>query len=122
MQKIKTKLDRQLFNDGFLKLYEIKNVAGRGMMPQYSKVVVCERVPFAYKTAGEKRHYYAAQYGKAFDTILKVDEHYSVAEGNIVEINEDMYKVISVNKIFTIYPNILEVSVRRVSNIDECID
>ena len=121
MRKIKTKLDRQLFNDGYLKHYAVKNIADKGMMPRYDKVIINERIPFEYKTAGEKRRYYAAQYGKEFDYVVKTDTHYGVAEGHVLEIDSSLYKVVSVNKIVSVYPPCLEISVRSVNNIDECI-
>ena len=122
MRKIKTNLDRQLFNDGYLKHYAVKNIADKGMMPRYDKVVINERVPFEYKTAGEKRRYYAAQYGREFDNVVKVDAHYSVSEGHVLEIDGNLYEVVSTSKIFSVYPHCLEISVRKVNNIDECIN
>lgn len=122
MRAIKTTLERQLFNDGLLKAYVVKNVAEEGMKPQYDKALVYSRVPYADKTAGEKRKFYAAYDGKEFDRVVRIQREWGLTVGNLVELNDTLYKVISENGIFSVYPPFSEITLRKVENLNECID
>lgn len=122
MRKIQTPLEKQLYNDGVLKVYTVRNIAPKGMMPKYDKVLVHGRVPYENKTAGEKRRYYAQQEGREFSRIVRTAAEYDISEGHVVELGDKLYKVITVNLISSIYPGFSEISLRKVDKLEECIN
>ena len=122
MRTVKTNLEHQLFTDGVLNVYSVENVAEKGMLAKYDKVLKHSNVPFANKTAGEKRKFYAAQEGKQFDKVLRVQIEWGINTDHVVEISEQFYKVVSDNAIFSVYPPFTEITLRKVANISECIN
>ncbi len=122
MRTIKTNLERQLFTDGVMNVYEIKNVAEKGMLAKYDKVLKHGNVPYANKTAGEKRKFYAAQEGKEFDRVIRVQTEWEIGTEHVIEIDKQLYKVVSENIIFAVFPSFSEVTLRKVANLDECIN
>ena len=122
MRAIKTNLERQLFTDGVMNVYEIKNMAEKGMLARYDKVLKSHDVPYAKKTAGEKRKFYAAQEGKEFERVLRVQNEWGINEEHVIEINKQLYKVVSCNEIVSIFPSFCEITIRKVANINECIN
>ena len=121
MRTIKTNLERQLFTDGVMNVYEIKNVAEKGMLAKYDKVLRNSNVPYADKTAGEKRRFYAAQEGKEFDRVLRVQMEWGISTEHVIEIDKQLYKVVSNNNIYAVFPPFTEITLRKVANISECI-
>lgn len=121
MRTIKTNLERQLFTDGVMNVYEIKNVAEKGMLARYDKVLIQSDVPYANKTAGEKRRFYAAREGKEFDRVLRVQMEWGISTEHVIEIDKQLYKVVSNNNIYAVFPPFTEITLRKVANISECI-
>lgn len=122
MRTIKTNLERQLFNDGLIRVYTIQNIAEKGSKPKYEKILMCARVPYADKTAGEKRRFYAAYEGREFDRVIRVQREWGIKAGHIVELAGMLFKVISENSIFSVFPPFSELSLRKVENLDECVE
>lgn len=122
MRKIQTPLDgNTVFNDGVLVIYAIENVAEKGLKPKYEKSVIHERVPFAYKTAGQKRKFYAQQEGKEFSFVVQVPREFGITEGQAALIGTQLHKITAINDIFSAYPYITEISLRKVDSLNECI-
>lgn len=121
MRRIKTPIN-QIFADGIIQVYQVVNKAEAGLKPKYDKQCIYNRVPFGYKTSGIKRKLIALQEGVQYDLILNISENYNVNRGNMILFDGKMFKITDINEVFSVYPPVKEISIRRIENINECIE
>lgn len=92
---MKNKIQRpkfEVFNNGFVEIYQIENVAKKGFEP-VEKPVLHQKYPFNYQTIGVKRAYEAAQAQCKLEELIKIPLDRAVSTQHIAAIDGIRYEI-----------------------------
>lgn len=109
-------LKNQTFNDGALKLYEVKNIAEDGNMPKDGLVLKYQDgIRYEERTVGISRFWTAQQFNSTIERVLRIQRVPDVNRSYIVIPNDgQQYTIKQIQLIKDVMPVCYDLSLERV--------
>jgi hypothetical protein len=106
----------QPFNDGFVQIFTVENVAEPGDMPKES-LVLKETLRFESQRLGINRLYMSKQNQAEIEAVLRVPNRNTVSNQDIAIMNGDetkQYAVESIQTVMDVWPPSMDIALKRI--------
>ena len=113
--------NKQTFNDGIIKIYDVQDIAEPGNMPK-DGLKLKETLRFHCRTVGIKRYYTAMQANQQVDALLRCPYRKSVSAQDVAVWNGRQYRVELVQRPENIVPPVMDLTLARLEQDYEFAD
>lgn len=100
------------FNDGFVDIYAIENIAPKGDKPK-DGLVFRKMLHFRYDTIGIKRSYEAMQENVKLSELITIPQTKDISTQEIAVINGRQYKIHNIQEVYSTAPATTKLSLVR---------
>ena len=112
-------MEQTALNDGIVEIYAVKNGAGNGNTPLETLAASPkEKLRYAQRTVGVKRHYEALQAKERVDLLIRVPFRPGVSTDDVAIPTMDgrQYRVTLIQKIEGTAPPLMDLTLRRLEH------
>ena len=113
--------NKQTFNDGIIKIYDVKDIAENGDIPK-DGLTLKETLRFHRRTVGIKRYYTAMQANQQVDAVLRCPYRNTVSAQDVAILNKKQYRVTLVQYPEDVVPPVMDLTLTKMEQDYEFAD